>query len=692
MSKAAIPTPPKKFNYAWFLWIGLACLALAIWKYLDYKEQFHHHAQQLEHQLQSAQNNVLKPLIKTVDRISHLSQTITKGIETGSITPHKNPVILKQLLKEDRSIGMIELQWIRLESKTSPATSVSYENNDVQTVQRQAPAPSTKEIQTLNAYKDGIWTHTIQNSKKTVNFETLIQTSKGSQRPAAILRITIDPAYWSKLPLLITPKAKSYAYLVNQGHMIIAHPNPQLIGKTLFTNYEDMLSVEKISEPLSQLLKQSGDLHYTHRETQHTYWILARKIQHTNLFIIYKINQTRWNQFIFSLQPIRFWSILWASIAAIALIMFFTYRRIAPENHIRLLSILITVTAVGLIVLLIAFNIDSNQHLIDASSAIQGPHELDQFLKANQSALKDNSIIPTGISVKSIERHHETSSFEVDAVIWQQYPESITPPTKLPIFFTNGTKLTQDQPLYQFHDSGHIMAAWHAHFEVQHHSDLSRYPFDTTTIHIDMIPNQLNQSAQLVPDFTSYPFYLGDDLPGISKSLKRTSNRIHESYFKIIKNDARSGMGVSNYQLKQPFVLSYNIVIARNRAKALITFFLPLAVIVVVCYFVSILINRTSATSVGGKIGTASGLLFVIAVTQIRFHQTFNTNIISYYDALLMYMYLLVLATAAAAVLHSKKIRLPLIEQKVQEESQFRFIFWPINTVIMLVITMFFFV
>lgn len=692
MGKTILPTPLKKFNYVWFLWVGLACLAIAIWQFIDYKNQYNHHAQQLEHQLQTAQKSILKPLMKTVDRISHLSQAISKGIETGRITPHNNQAILKQMLKKDPSMNAIEIQWARPQSKTSPCMRVTHVGNQIQSAHRLMPMPSTKEMSTLEKHKAGVWNHRMQHGQQTVQFEVLIQSSKTPQHPIAILRITIDPPYWSSLPLMIAPKAKSYAYLVNHEHLIIAHPNTDLIGQTLFTKHENMLSVTKIDRPLAKLLKQSGDLHYTHQKTRHTYWVLVRKIQQANLYVIYKINQTRWNRYLFSLQPTLFWSIVWASVAAISLIMFFTYRRVDPKNHIRLLSILITLTAVALIVLLIAFSIDKNQHLIDASNAIQGSHELDQFLKSNRKILKDITVIPTGISVKSIVRHHQTSSFQVGAVIWQQYPKSMTPPSHLPIFFTNGIKLTQDQPLYRFKHNGHIMAAWQALFEVQHHSDLSRYPFDSTTIHIKMLPNQLNESVQLLPYFGSYPFYMGEDLPGISKSLKKTSNRIYESYFNLTRNHARSGMGVNHYQLKQPFVLSYNIIVARNRAKALITFFLPLAVIMVVCYFVSILITRSSAINVGGKVGTASGLLFVIAVTQIRFHQTFNTNIISYYDALLMYMYLLVLSTAAAAVLHSKKIRLPLIEQKVQKESKFRFVFWPINMVIILLITMFFFV
>jgi hypothetical protein len=101
------------------------------------------------------------------------------------------------------------------------------------------------------------------------------------------------------------------------------------------------------------------------------------------------------------------------------------------------------------------------------------------------------------------------------------------------------------------------------------------------------------------------------------------------------------------------------------------------------------LIDTQKKGAIGTSIGIGASLLFVVVLVQNRFHTNFSTTMITFMDILLLYCYVLIISIITMAVQYAKNIALEYTEN--HKGHIIKQLYWPLNAVIILIITLIFF-
>ena len=135
--------------------------------------------------------------------------------------------------------------------------------------------------------------------------------------------------------------------------------------------------------------------------------------------------------------------------------------------------------------------------------------------------------------------------------------------------------------------------------------------------------------------------------------------------------------------------MQLNIECTRDLSKAVFSYFLPLAVVFLVCYTMCFQIDTQKKGAIGNSIGIGASLLFVIVLIQNRFHANFSTTMITFMDIILLYCYALIISVIIMAVQYAKNIALEFTEDR--KGHIIKQLFWPLNALVILGITLMFF-
>jgi len=115
--------------------------------------------------------------------------------------------------------------------------------------------------------------------------------------------------------------------------------------------------------------------------------------------------------------------------------------------------------------------------------------------------------------------------------------------------------------------------------------NFSEFPFDITTIRLNLSSQDLARNIILIPDLVAYDSINSTDKPGIDKDFVLPGFDIQKTFFSLKKLMPNNDFGLSAFRsITEHYDLIYNIVIKRKLLNSFIIYILPLLVILIALF------------------------------------------------------------------------------------------------------------
>jgi hypothetical protein len=205
------------------------------------------------------------------------------------------------------------------------------------------------------------------------------------------------------------------------------------------------------------------------------------------------------------------------------------------------------------------------------------------------------------------------NKIDFNARVWQSVDRSKYPDVKLGFFIENASgEITAH--LISTQQKGSVeIAQWDVKGKIyQVHPWYSTVPFDVQTISWRFVPISVGTPVLFEPDLAAYPSENPALLPGVDKIFNMKDLVIVKSFF-------------SNVGTETEPVFAFMIVVKRNLLSVLLQYLLPLFIMLITIYMLSLLVITESINRVRVAMITAvSGLFFGL----ILLHQNYRSSLV----------------------------------------------------------------
>lgn len=292
---------------------------------------------------------------------------------------------------------------------------------------------------------------------------------------------------------------------------------------------------------------------------------------------------------------------------------------------------------------------------------ITTPSALQQFLKVRSLLHTRGRVvppipIPTGVLWQTA-RLVSASDILVTGYAWQQYPKHLEGR------FQPGLSLPQAEAVewkdaYRREDGDTVVVgfSFKATLRQQFENSL-RYPFDRTTIKMQLWPRDFDREFILVPNLDAYRQTNPGALPGLSPSLSMPGWELTASYFSVTTRAVPTDFGIGGFveQAGKP-ELAFNLVLQRKFLDPFISTLLPIFVVAGLLF--ALLMagtkNRERMALTGFKatdiVRAGATLLFPIILAQINLRSKISASGIIYLEYLYFIMYAVIMCVSANAI------------------------------------------
>lgn len=313
------------------------------------------------------------------------------------------------------------------------------------------------------------------------------------------------------------------------------------------------------------------------------------------------------------------------------------------------------------------------------------PGALQQFLKVRSLLHTRGKVvapvpIPTGVLWQTA-RLVSASDILVTGYAWQRYPKVLTD-------FTPGLTLPQAEAVewreaYRREEGDTVVVgfSFKATLRQQFENSL-RYPFDRTTIKMQLWPKDFDREFVLVPNLDAYRQTTPSALPGIASALTMPGWELAASYFSISARVVPTDFGIGAFveQGGKP-ELAFNVVLQRKFLDPFISTLLPIFVVASLLF--ALLMagtkNRERMALTGFKatdiIRAGATLLFPIILAQINLRSKISASGIIYLEYLYFIMYAIIMCVSANAILFTIRDR-GLVH--LRDNLIAKLLFWPV--------------
>jgi len=485
------------------------------------------------------------------------------------------------------------------------------------------------------------------------------------ENQAGVLVLTISLSNLNRYIASILVGNTSYGYLISKEGKILAHPVLDNLG-----NF-----VEKISNGDKQ--KEFVD-----SKTGKNFWMFELPLKHTNWIIRINLDQ---EDFLTS-PVIRMnhitWTILFGVLALFFLSIVIFRADIGTNKRLwgcSIASAFIFAIGIGLIW---HFNLTFMQPV--SGTKILDRAALNRYLLfyGDVNKLKKETLIPTGISIQNVFLASQ-NRLGVSGFIWQKYPKGTTLSSPQGFLLTHQSGLTSIKEMSRITENDTTLVIWHFDTNVRQNMNPFAYPLDKENISLRLTAFDPTNNYVLIPDLAGYEALNSKLLPGIDQSVFLEDWIVTNSFFsyQLFSHNSFYGMDPSLLQAKTP-KLYFNITIARNVINPIVSYLIPL--FLVVCMLFAVLMSGKTTHIVS----YAGAMLIVITFAQVALRNTLAVQGISYLESFYIVIYPMVVTVTITALLRESKFSFSLIEW--HNNLITKLLYWPIILGIDFFIALFF--
>lgn len=264
--------------------------------------------------------------------------------------------------------------------------------------------------------------------------------------------------------------------------------------------------------------------------------------------------------------------------------------------------------------------------------------------------------IPTGIFIESF-KFIDNNTVSVSGYVWQKYKNAFLKILDPGIVFPEANKIKLHEA-YKYNTEGKDGATtigWYFEANFAENFDYKKYPLDLKLIALRMWPADFKNDKNIIltPDFGSYISTLPDSKFGVNPEIVSQGYSLIETFFNYKKTNYDTNFGVSKDIVGQENYLEfyYNIALKRNVLNTLITYLLPLFVVVI---FSFILLVNVSDETERGILTCCATFLFVILLLHIRLRENLAEGSIVYIEYIYFILYFALIYIVLVSFLTTK--------------------------------------
>ncbi len=312
-----------------------------------------------------------------------------------------------------------------------------------------------------------------------------------------------------------------------------------------------------------------------------------------------------------------------------------------PDNIVKIIVWVISTIVTGIFVLQIALHMYKVDHTypVDAGKVATpkmfSTYLIDYYTRYPLPKGEIVYYVPTGIFVESF-KFVTSSTVNISGYVWQKYNGFLLKYVVPGIVFPEATHV-KISPAYNIKHGDITTIGWYFEGDFTKNFNYTKYPLDQKIIWLRIWPSDFNQDIMLVPDFSSYAPLEKDKKFGINADIVLQGYVLIESFFgyKVVPYD--TNFGITGYSPQDNYLEYYfNIVVKRNVLNTLVSYLLPLVVVVA---FVFILLMNISISKEQSVLTCCATFLFVILLSHIRLRENLTEGNIVYIEYIYFILY-----------------------------------------------------
>ncbi len=288
--------------------------------------------------------------------------------------------------------------------------------------------------------------------------------------------------------------------------------------------------------------------------------------------------------------------------------------------------------------------------------------------------------IPTGIQIYSI-TFPTSTTLRMAGYVWQRYGKDIDTSLIREVFF-EGVEITHLSKLYETKEGDETIIGWEFNAVVEQKFHYTQYPFDSITLEISLEYPNLEKPFLLIPSLVDYRTIRPKAIPGISQDFTLSGYEMNKSFFAfaMYPHDVTFGLALYKNVPESPY-LAYRINLQRNLLYDFIIFFLPVLIIFFILYGIFTIQMQQKIQGLYA-LSAYTGLIFAVTLLHRSLRDRFITGDILYLEYLFFMIYLVFGVLALYTLLESN---VWIADKKIFE--WYRIFFWPIQLLVLLIIT-----
>ncbi len=304
-------------------------------------------------------------------------------------------------------------------------------------------------------------------------------------------------------------------------------------------------------------------------------------------------------------------------------------------------------------------------------------------------------LIPTRLLIRGLE-FDDAYHVKVSGIITQTYPREGHDALQKGVTFVNvapdAEALALDE-IYREETDEFEVIAWSFRATIKQQFDYRNFPFDRQQIALTLRHVDETENVLLVPELESYRFLNTSARPGVYRELTIPGWNLQGSYFRyqiipqVVERGLINANGLGSYS-----ELSYVLAVRRKFLTPFISYIVPILIVIVLLFGVvivsSINLDKQSATgfNVFGALGTCGAFFFTIALMHIDLRDSIQAEVVTYLEWLYFVAYGLLVLVSLNALLFIATDWVHFIEYR--DNLIPKLFYWPLFTVLMLVVTL----
>jgi hypothetical protein len=307
-----------------------------------------------------------------------------------------------------------------------------------------------------------------------------------------------------------------------------------------------------------------------------------------------------------------------------------------------------------------------------------------------QSVPADTQVymLPTGVLVEALAFPTPTSA-TINGYVWQRYNAADMPEDFMPGFYfpqISGGEYFIDEA-DRVENGDEVIVLWRFGLDIVQAFDPARFPFDSRSVALQIVPSDAGYTVMLTPDLSEYVLINPALMPGTDDELFVNNWKLMSSQFSYHESPLNRGLVLQDsLVLNAPPELYFNINMQRNFVGPLIAYLLP-GLVAAGLMFAFL----TSDPKVGDQeeiistLGFTAALFFVITVAHTALRDNVAAVGITYLENFYLVLYLVIILASINAFL-VVRVDIPIL--RYRNNLLPKLLYFPLFSGIMLLVTL----